>query len=209
MVSGVKVKVCGMRDAENIREVAALHPDYMGFIFYESSPRYVGLHFKVPGDLDSSISKVGVFVNHSASFIKETITNYHLQFAQLHGDESVAFCEELKSEGIPIIKVFRVDDDFDFTNTEQFETISDYFLFDTKGKLYGGNARPFDWNLLTRYNQVIPFFLSGGVQADNLSGLKDLTSLNIHGIDINSGVEIQPGFKNVHKISAIINQLSI
>jgi phosphoribosylanthranilate isomerase len=209
MERGVKVKVCGMRDAENILEVAALHPDYMGFIFYEASARCVGADFEISNELDSSINKVGVFVNHSISFIKETMVNHHLQFAQLHGDESVAFCEELKSDGVRIIKVFRIDEDFDFANTKQFETVSDYFLFDTKGKLYGGNARTFDWNLLTRYNQAIPFFLSGGVQADKLGGLKDISSLNIHAIDINSGVEIQPGLKNVHKITAIINQLSL
>ena len=209
MRSGIKIKVCGMRETENIREVASLNPDYMGFIFYEPSPRFVGLDFKVPTELDSSINRVGVFVNHTKSFIKERIVQYQLRYAQLHGDESVTFCEELKAEGVGVIKVFRVDEDFDFSITKKFESVSDYFLFDTKGKLYGGNAVPFDWNLLNQYNQTLPFFLSGGIQSNNVAKLKNLLSLNLHAIDINSGVEDQPGLKNINKIAEIINQLSL
>lgn len=209
MLSGVKIKVCGMRDVENIRAVAALHPDYMGFIFYEKSPRYVGSEFGLPVDLDSSINRVGVFVNHTKTFIKEKVVTHKLDYVQLHGEESVALCEELKSEGIRVIKVFRVDEDFDFNSTKPFEDAADFFLFDTKGKHYGGNAAPFDWSLLTRYNQAVPFFLSGGIRLENVGQLNGLSSLNIHAIDINSGVEDQPGFKNINKISAIINQLSI
>lgn len=209
MLSGVKIKVCGMRDAENIREVAALHPDYMGFIFYEKSPRYVGSEFVIPDDVDSSINRVGVFVNHSKVFIEESVVRHQLNYVQLHGDEPVAFCEELKSKDIRVIKVFRVDEDFDFNSTKPFEDVSDFFLFDTKGKHYGGNAISFDWSLLKRYNQSVPFFLSGGIRLDNVRELKAVSSLNIHAIDINSGVEDQPGFKNITKISAIINQISI
>ncbi len=209
MISGVKIKVCGMRDVKNIHEVAALHPDYMGYIFYEPSPRYVGSDFILPHDVDPSINRVGVFVNHSVSFIKEMGVKNQLQFAQLHGEESVDYCESLKGTGMRIIKVFHVSEEFDFNETKQFEKVADYFLFDTKGKHYGGNARAFDWNILQRYNQVKPFFLSGGIQSDHISLLKNLHSLNIHAIDINSGVENQPGIKNKHKIAEIINQLSI
>lgn len=209
MLPGVKIKVCGMRDRENIRDVAALHPDYMGFIFYEKSPRYVGSEFVLPDNLDSSINRVGVFVNHTKAFIKEKLVAHRLNYVQLHGDEPVAFCEELKSEGVRIIKVFRVDQDFDFDNTKAFERVADFFLFDTKGKLYGGNAVPFDWGLLKRYNQSVPFFLSGGIHSGNAGELSALSSLNIHAVDINSGVEDQPGMKNINKISAIKNQISI
>jgi phosphoribosylanthranilate isomerase len=209
MLSGVKIKVCGMRNTENIREVAALSPDYMGFIFYEKSTRYVGSEFVLPDDLDSTINRVGVFVNHSKAFIKEKAVRHQLNYVQLHGDESVTFCEELKTEGIRVIKVFRVDEDFDFRGTKQFERVADFFLFDTKGKRYGGNAIPFDWSLLNQYNQVVPFFLSGGIQSDNVRQLKNISTLNIHAIDVNSGVEDQPGLKNVNKISEIINQLSL
>jgi len=209
MVSGVKIKVCGMVEAENIRDVAALHPDYMGFIFYDKSPRYVGTDFIAPNDIDASLNRVGVFVNQSESFIKNAVNKHQLQYVQLHGDESVGFCEALRLEGIRVIKVFRVDEGFDFTSTRSFESVSDFFLFDTKGKLYGGNSTPFNWELLKRYNQAVPFFLSGGIQSGHINALKNFTDLNIHAIDINSGVEDKPGFKNIHKISAIINQLSI
>lgn len=209
MLSRVKIKVCGMKDTVNIREVAALHPDYMGFIFYDKSPRYVGSEFVFPEDLSSSVKRVGVFVNHTKAFIKEKLDRHQLNYVQLHGDESVEFCEELKSEGIRIIKVFRVDVDFDFNITKQFERVAEFFLFDTKGKLYGGNAMPFDWSLLKRYNQSLPFFLSGGIQLENVAELAGLSSLNIHAIDVNSGVEDQPGKKNINKLSAIINHLSI
>jgi phosphoribosylanthranilate isomerase len=205
----LKVKVCGMREAENIRDVAALHPDYMGFIFYEKSPRYVGAEFEMTGELAPTINRVGVFVNHSASFIREQVSRHRLNYVQLHGDESVMFCETLKSEGMGVIKVFRVDEAFDFNETIPFERVSDFFLFDTKGKHYGGNAFSFDWNLLSRYNQSVPFFLSGGIQLSNVNATAGLSSFNIHALDINSGVEDRPGFKNINKLSAIINQLSL
>lgn len=207
MQSGIKIKVCGMREADNIRDVAALNPDYMGFIFYEHSPRHVGSDFIIPEKFPSTIERVGVFVNHSISFVREAMDTYQLDYAQLHGDESVLYCSELKAHGISIIKVFRVDEDFDFSITEHFEQVADFFLFDTKGKLYGGNAKPFDWNLLNQYNQALPFFLSGGIHPENVQELKNIASLNLHAVDVNSGVEDHPGLKSVSKISEIINQL--
>ncbi len=199
-VSPIKFKVCGMKDSENILQVSALNPDYMGFIFYEASPRYVGVDFIVPARLLPSVKRVGVFVNHSLDFVIDTMKGNQLHYAQLHGDESVVFCEALKQQGVKIIKVFRVDEDFDFVSTHQYESVSDFFLFDTKGKLYGGNATPFDWGLLNQYNQAVPFFLSGGIQPENVKEIKTLSLLNIHAIDVNSGVEDHPGFKNVNKI---------
>jgi len=205
----LKIKICGMRDVENIREVSAFQPGYMGFIFYEKSPRFVGHDFVIPSEVPGEINRVGVFVNHTKQFVTDTMNRLQLDYAQLHGDESLEFCEELKERGVKIIKVFRVDEDFDFRTTTQFETVADFFLFDTKGKLYGGNAIPFEWTLLAQYNQALPFFLSGGIYLENIQKLKDILSLNIHAIDINSGVEDRPGFKNITKISEIINQLHI
>jgi len=205
----LKIKICGMRDVENIRAVSAFRPDYMGFIFYEKSPRFVGHDFVIPSEFPGEINRVGVFVDHTKQFVTDTMNSLQLDYAQLHGDESVEYCDELKEHGVKIIKVFRVDEDFDFGTTTQFETVADFFLFDTKGKLYGGNAIPFDWTLLAQYNQALPFFLSGGIQLGNIQKLKDILTLNIHAIDINSGVEDRPGFKNITKISEIINQLHI
>ena len=205
----MKIKICGMREEENIREVAALNPDYMGFIFYEPSPRYVGRDFNMPINLNSSISKMGVFVNQSAETVITTMDKHQLQYAQLHGDESPSFCDTLKAAGINLIKAFRVNEDFNFTVTKQFESVSDFFLFDTKGKHYGGNSRAFDWNLLAAYNQAVPFFLSGGINADNVRQLNTISSMHVHALDINSGVEDRPGFKSIIKITEIINQLSL
>lgn len=207
--SSIKIKVCGMRDDENIRNVGSLAPDYMGFIFYKDSPRYVGSEFQIPTDLPSSIMKVGVFVNESAESILSAIKNHQLDFVQLHGDESVAYCNNLKEKGIKIIKVFRVDDAFDFSVTSEFSDVADYFLFDTKGKNYGGNAKRFNWQLLRKYNNKIPFFLSGGIDPESIKDILSLNELKLHAIDVNSGVERSPGLKNITKVSEAINNLRL
>lgn len=199
----IKIKVCGMRDQENILEVARLRPDYMGFIFYDKTPRYVGDDFMIPKDFPASTKRVGVFVNESVEEILKKVGDFHLDFVQLHGHETVATCAELKARGVGVIKVFSVDDEMDFTVTEAYEQVVDFFLFDTKGKLYGGNARTFDWNVLTRYGQKIPFFLSGGITPDNVEDIQSVASLNLQAIDVNSGVELQPALKDVQKIRTI------
>lgn len=205
----IKIKICGMRESKNIVEVGSLAPDYMGFIFYKNSPRYVGLEFQIPTDLPSSTMKVGVFVNESAESILSAIKNHQLDFVQLHGDESVAYCNNLKEKGIKIIKVFRVDDAFDLSVTSEFSDVVDYFLFDTKGKSYGGNAIKFDWKQLRKYNNKIPFFLSGGIDPESIKDILSLNELNLHAIDINSGVELSPGLKSITKVSEAINNLRL
>jgi phosphoribosylanthranilate isomerase len=203
----MKLKICGMRDEKNILAVAALHPQYMGFIFYEKSPRYVGDDFRIP-TLPSSISRVGVFVNAPVSTIMEKVERHPLNYVQLHGGETVAQCEALRQEGIGVIKVFSVDDDFDFSKTHPYEDVADFFLFDTKGKYYGGNAMAFDWKVLEQYNQKVPFFLSGGIGPDNVVDIRNLKGMNIHAIDINSGVEESPALKDTQKIGTIIHILN-
>ncbi|MBT1698291.1 phosphoribosylanthranilate isomerase [Fulvivirgaceae bacterium PWU4] len=203
----MKLKICGMRDEKNILAVAALHPQYMGFIFYPRSPRYVGDDFKVPA-LPSSISRVGVFVNDPVSLIMEKVDRYALKYVQLHGGETVAQCKALRQEGVGVIKVFSVDDDFDFNQTRPYEEVADFFLFDTKGKYYGGNATAFDWKVLEQYNQKVPFFLSGGIGPDNVEAIQALKGMNIHAIDINSGVEESPAMKDTQKIGTIIHVLN-
>ncbi|MCA4896025.1 MAG: phosphoribosylanthranilate isomerase [Cytophagales bacterium] len=199
------LKVCGNRD--NIVEVASLNPDYMGFIFYEPSPRHVGVDFKMPV-LPKSIKKVGVFVNEEVEVIKKLVAKFKLDFVQLHGHESVEDCRVLKELGVGVIKVFSVDATFDFDTTAPYEGVVDYFLFDTKGKFYGGNAIPFDWNLLTNYHQRVPFFLGGGLTLENISGIKRLSTMNLHAIDVNSGVEDSPGLKSIVKIESILEILN-
>jgi phosphoribosylanthranilate isomerase len=199
----MKIKVCGMRDPSNIMEVSQLQPDYMGFIFYEKTPRYVGNDFFIPPAFPAATKRVGVFVNQSNEVILEKVTAFKLDMVQLHGQERVAQCGELKDEGVGIIKVFSVDDHMDFKVTGAYGSVVDYFLFDTKGKFYGGNARSFDWNVLARYDQKIPFFLSGGITPENIEGIGGFNSYNIQAIDVNSGVELSPALKDVEKVKAI------
>jgi phosphoribosylanthranilate isomerase len=204
----LKIKICGMRDSKNITEVGSLAPDYMGFIFYKDSPRYVGSEFKIPTDLPASLKKVGVFVNESVENILSAVKIHQLDFVQLHGDESVEVCQKLKNSGISIIKVFRVDEEFDFSKTSAYE-VADYFLFDTKGKSYGGNAKKFDWKLLANYDNKIPFFLSGGIDSSSVEEILALKNLNLYAIDLNSGVELSPGLKSITKVSEAINNLRL
>lgn len=198
----LQMKVCGMRDRNNILEVLRLEPAYMGFIFYPRSPRYVGNEFKIPEDFPKTTRRVGVFVNERNKLILEKVHACRLDFVQLHGNETAAQCRELKGLGVGIIKAFSVDDDMDFQSIKEYEDTVDYFLFDSKGKFYGGNAKTFDWTVLRRYDQAIPFFLSGGITPGHIQEIKNL-DFNLIAIDVNSGVEIEPGFKDVKKIKAI------
>jgi phosphoribosylanthranilate isomerase len=195
----MKLKICGMKYPDNILEVGSLLPDYMGFIFWEKSARYFD---GVIPDLPKSIKKVGVFVNATQYEILEKIIKYDLQAVQLHGQESVNFCQDLKNEiddSIEIIKVFSVDDAFDFEVLKPFEVVCDYFLFDTKGKLPGGNGTTFDWKVLEKYPSSKPFFLSGGIGIEEMDAVNEIlkTNLPLYAIDVNSKFEIEPGLKNI------------
>lgn len=201
----MKLKICGMKYPNNMLEVGSLLPDYMGFIFWEKSARF--FDGEMP-DLPKSIKKTGVFVNENMAVIEEKVKKYNLQAVQLHGQESVAFCMELKAKfgtSIEIIKVFSADENFDFSVLEPYEDVCDYFLFDTKGKLPGGNGTTFDWKVLEKYPSTKPFFLSGGIGIEEIKELVETlhcnvfakTNLPIYAIDINSKFEIEPGLKNV------------
>jgi phosphoribosylanthranilate isomerase len=202
----MNLKVCGMRDEQNIMDVAALHPEYMGFIFYRESPRFVGDDFKMPR-LDASIKKTGVFVNATTEQILAKAIIHDLDFVQLHGNESVEQCEELRQHSTLIIKAFSLHDKFKFQDIKPYHAAADYFLFDTKGKHFGGNATRFDWSILKGYDQQTPFFLSGGLTPENVSDVNELKDMNIHAMDINSGVEIAPGIKDVNKVKQVIEIL--
>jgi phosphoribosylanthranilate isomerase len=203
----LKLKVCGMRDADNIVQVTSQHPDYMGFIFYPQSPRFAGKDFKLAPSFPPAVKKVGVFVNETIEVILETVDRLDLDYVQLHGNESAEQCHSIKNSSIGVIKVFSIDDDFDFSVTKDFQKAADFFLFDTKGKYHGGNAIAFDWNVLKRYDQEKPFFLSGGISPANVKGLTLLSGMNIHALDINSGIEDKPGVKNIHRLDELKNEL--
>lgn len=195
----MRLKICGMKYPENILEVGTLLPDYMGFIFWEKSARYFD---GIIPELPKSIKKVGVFVNASLDEILNHIEKYDLQAVQLHGNESVEFCENLKKNTpklIDIIKVFSILDTFDFGILNSYEKVCDFFLFDTKGKLPGGNGTTFDWKVLEQYPSTKPFFLSGGIGIEELDSINEIlkTNLPIYAIDVNSKFEIEPGLKNI------------
>lgn len=198
----MKLKVCGMTEINNLREVENLLPDYLGFIFYPHSPRYVGEDFQMP-QVIPSIKKVGVFVNASTEEILSKVTMHSLDAVQLHGEESVEQCAELRHRNLLIIKVFPIDDEFDFSLTKPYESAVDFFLFDTKGKFYGGNAKRFNWNVLSKYNGNIQYFLSGGLNPENVGEVNALNDKYIHALDLNSGVERSPGLKDLSKISRV------
>ena len=206
----MKLKVCGMKYVENIQEVAALQPDYLGFIFYEKSKRnFDGIIPKLP----KSIKKTGVFVNACIDEVMNKVTQYDLQAIQLHGDESVELISKLKREinsGIEIIKVFGIKEEFDFDVLKPYEEVVDYFLFDTKGKERGGNGVVFDWKVLSDYPFSKPFFLSGGIGLQQLEKIQKIrkTDLPIYALDVNSQFELDAGLKSVENIQRFKNEIS-
>jgi phosphoribosylanthranilate isomerase len=203
----LKVKVCGMRAPSNIQSVVELEPDYMGFIYYGKSSRYVGEDFQVP-TIGKKVKRVGVFVNHPLEFVFREIERNSLHAVQLHGDETPDFCSNIKSKGISVIKAFSIDKDFDFTMTMAYKYSADYFLFDTKGKNYGGTGLSFDWTLLEKYSQPTPFFLSGGLSVENISQVATIKNPQLYAVDLNSGVEESAGVKNIEKIKIIMDRLN-
>ncbi|MBJ6368097.1 phosphoribosylanthranilate isomerase [Snuella sedimenti] len=201
----MKLKVCGMKYQDNIDQVAALRPDYLGFIFYEKSTRYFNADSpQVP----NTIKKTGVFVDADLDVVTNNVKTHQLQAIQLHGKESPEYCEQLyrskfdsTSHPIEIIKVFSIKDDFNFEVLKPYEAVCDYFLFDTKGKLPGGNGYTFDWNVLNNYPSTKPFFLSGGIGLEEIEKLQSFmtskASKYCYAIDVNSKFEIEPGLKNI------------
>lgn len=201
-MKNVKLKICGMKETENITEISALQPDYLGLIFWENSKRNMTLD-AIP-ELSETTKKVGVFVDASIQEIAAKINQYQLDVIQLHGNESVIFCRNVKKLGVEVIKVFSMDSTFNFSKLKEYVFTVDYFLFDTKGKLPGGNGITFDWNVLENYHYTIPYFLSGGIGTTEIDGLKEFLKSSAankcYGIDVNSRFEKKPGIKNKIKL---------
>ena len=231
----MKLKVCGMKYVENIQQVGALTPDYLGFIFYEKSKRnFEGI---IP-ELPSSIKKTGVFVNEILAIVISMVEEYRLDAIQLHGDESVAYILELKAQlaerkelfieenkqitkkknqhfiaetAIEIIKVFGIKDTFDFDILKPYVAVVDYFLFDTKGKERGGNGTKFDWTVLKKYPFEKPFFLSGGIGLEDVVEVQKTihSGLPIYALDVNSKFESSPGVKKIEELKEFKNSLAL
>ncbi len=194
----------------NTLEVAALHPDYLGFIFYEKSPRY--FEGEIPL-LPKDVKKVGVFVDEKISKILELTKKYSLDYIQLHGNESKEYILDLQwylvFSNTLVWKAFNLDDEFDFSTLKIFENKVDKFLFDTKGQEKGGNGYSFNWEVLKKYTLKKPFILSGGIGLEQINSLKEIlkTDLPIHAIDVNSRFEIEPGLKNIDDLKKFKNEL--
>lgn len=205
----MKIKVCGMKYEENIHELQALQPDYMGFLFFSGSKRFIDM--KIP-EISKDIEKIGVFVNQDENEVLSRVHTNALAGVQLHGEESPAYVEQLriqlKDSDVKIIKAFPVGVSMDWDQLRPYEAACDYFLFDTKGKDRGGNGIQFDWDLLSGYRLKTEYFLSGGIGPDDLQALKvfrksDQAKL-CHAIDVNSRFELSPGMKDIEKLRKFI-----
>ncbi len=203
----MKLKICGMKYDSNIKEVLNLKPNYIGFIFWKNSHRYVTNTPSIP----NHIIKTGVFVDSPIDNIISIVKNHNLKAIQLHGNENPELCLNLKKNlNIEIIKAFNVDNYFDFNKTKLYLDSCDYFLFDSKGELPGGNGFSFKWEILRNYNYKKPFFISGGISLDNISDINFLKEykLPVHCVDVNSKFESEIGYKNIDELKKLIKILN-
>jgi phosphoribosylanthranilate isomerase len=229
----MQLKICGLKHPVNVHQLLTLEPDYIGFIFYKKSPRYVGEVDDLAWvrELSGPTEKVGVFVNEAVEMMENTAEAFRLQVVQLHGEESPEACKTLKMSGLEVWKAFGVDEDFDFEKTTAYADCCDKFLFDTKGKNRGGNGVAFDWALLKHYKGDTPFVLSGGIgplpltpkgeptdfqlsELQKLWGSDNSVSVGsplgarvLSVLDINSRFEIEPGLKDVELIKKFKHEL--
>lgn len=212
------IKVCGMRNPENITNLLELPIDWMGLIFYEKSKRNVpnSAAKEILAASEGKVKRVGVFVNESIETIVQKVAKFKLNYVQLHGQESADYCYDLLAKSaktfgcgddLQLIKAFSVDEQFDFATTKNYTPYVNYFLFDTKGENPGGNGFKFDWTLLKKYDQKIPFLLSGGLDEFSAEAIRALDLPQFVGVDINSKFEIEPALKDIEKIGRFIDNL--
>ena len=202
----MKLKVCGLTKMDQIQELVSLNTDFLGFIFYEKSPRYVLHHLSLKEIAEiPHFGKVGVFVNESIKAIVEITTESQLDIIQLHGDEDEKFILQLRQilgNNIKIIKVIRIGnqsfDELQKTINQQPSTVN-YLLFDTDSKAFGGTGKTFDWQILNEIEIPIPYFLSGGISLENIHQLSTINHQPL-ALDINSKFETEPGSKDLEKI---------
>lgn len=205
----LKIKVCGMKQAANIAAVAELQPDYLGFIFYQKSPRFIP---EVSAELikyvPSTIKTTGVFVNEDVQIVKQHIIKYNLKAIQLHGNEGFIYCKELKLAGVEVIKAFGVDENFDFEKLSVYLNVVEYFLFDTQTPAHGGSGKVFDWGLLQNYKFEKPYFLSGGIDLLHTSAIKQIIDPRLYALDVNSKFELEPGLKDIEKLKEFFKEMN-
>lgn len=200
-----------MKYGENIREVTGLNPDFLGFIFYPKSPRYmVGtLQPEDIQDIPPHIKKVGVFVDESLQVVLERVAEYGLDVVQLHGSENPGFCKKIKEKGVGVIKVFHVGETMDWDVLKAYQSFTDYFLFDTKSENYGGTGKAFNWKILESYKLDTPYFLGGGVSLDNIDLIKTSGGAMPYALDVNSRFEEKPGYKDTVLLTTLTEKLAL
>ena len=204
----MKIKVCGMKDPENMQALSELPIDMMGLIFYEKSPRCIDeRNADQINALSLDIPKVGVFVDAPLEVISEKVERFQLQFVQLHGKESPDFCRALRKEGVAVIKAFQIKTIEDLKMCRLYEDCCDYFLFDTPTHKFGGSGNKFDWEALSAYTGTIPFFLSGGIAPEDAETIHQLNFPQLFAVDLNSRFETAPGIKDIDKIREFISDV--
>ncbi len=210
----MRIKVCGMTSTEQVLQLDEMGVEFAGFIFYPKSPRYVYRFMprpeikKIKG---KGINKVGVFVNAPIEEVLQTVDDCGLYLVQLHGDETPKYCEKI-ADYVTVVKAFRLrEEDNVLWKVKDYNDIADMFLFDTEGAGYGGTGRKFDWNVLKGLNIGKPFFLSGGIEANDTDKLKDFSkepvAKDLFSIDVNSKFEISPGIKDMEALSSFIQSV--
>ncbi len=206
MRSLLKIKVCGLKDENNILNVSSLKPDFLGFIHYPKSKRFVGNQFAFPKNLPKQQKKVAVLVNEP---LKSAIKIFHkgYDFLQIHGDEPPEYCRQLSEQNIPVIKAFGISNNYDFSLLSQYKPYAKLFLFDTKSSQYGGSGKKFNWSILKNYTLKKPFLLSGGITKDELEIILKLDHPQLFGVDLNSGFESSPGMKNIKDLAFFIDKI--
>jgi phosphoribosylanthranilate isomerase len=226
----MKIKVCGMREPENIHAVEQLGVDMIGFIFWPDSPRYVQQIRSRAGIIPDYTSlqderksgqaeakraqRVGVFVDDMPQSIVTRVFNYHLDFVQLHGNESAVMIDNLRRTldpdihpGIGIIKALSISSEEDVAKYREFEGLVDLFLFDTRCSCKGGSGEQFNWDVLNAYDGKTPFLLSGGIGPEDVERVRNFTHPQFAGIDLNSRFETEPGLKDVESLKTFIEAI--
>ncbi|MDF1575322.1 MAG: phosphoribosylanthranilate isomerase [Bacteroidales bacterium] len=203
----LQIKVCGMRDPENLEQVCALEPEYVGFIFHRGSKRFVGTGpdpalFRIPGP---GTRRVGVFINEKLGQVKKKIELYALDAVQLHGNEPAAYCRSLAADKVHVIKV--LDPHEQDPGINEYKGVVDYFLFDSAGRGAGGTGKKFDWKVLEAVQVSAPYFLSGGIGPGDATAIRSIHLPEMTGVDVNSRFEVSPGIKDVEALRGFINHM--
>lgn len=204
----IRVKICGITDLQDARFVSGARADYIGFIFYEDSPRFIE-----PSKAGAIINWiegpecVGVFVNQPLDDVNMTVRQAGIDIVQLHGTESPEYCDMIER---PVIKVFHIKPDTAADDIEKaitpYRSSVDYLMFDTRveGK-WGGTGKSFDWSLLDTFSGEIPFFLSGGLTPENVRDACE--TVHPFAVDVSSSVEREPGSKDYDKVDAFMQEM--